>query len=605
MATSIHLSPSQAGAQITRHNLHWGSTALGNAAGPITFGFRLSPPFYNNPLSNEAGTFSAFNSLQMQAAETVMRLWSDMARITFSEVNPGGYTNSAAILFGNYRSTTDGASAFAFYPITNNQSSISSQGDVWLNLARAGTATPQPGNFGFLALLHEVGHAVGLEHPGDYNAAPGTTITYAGNASYVEDSRQYTVMSYFDASVTGANHVYGGQTIYPSTPLLHDIAAIQRLYGANNAFGAGDTTYGFGNTGDVAFAITSANQQVVYSIWDGGGNDTLDFSGYANDQLIDLNAGNFSNVGALTRNVSIAAGATIENALGGNGNDQLLGNGVANRLYGGAGDDTLVGNGGNDRLDGGAGVDTGTYGSSAGNFTITVPSTGSTITVQDKVGSGGTDTLIDIEKLKFSDGGLIDVSWFTKTLRLSHDQLSELIDVYVAAFNRAPDALGLAFWGSRLADGVSLPDIARSFFTQPEAVAIYGVAANTSELVARLYVNVLGRWPDAPGLAYWSGELEGGEVDRDAFLLALINGAKASGEGGGDARLLANKEAVGAYFALNRGLGDVAEARTVMAGVTESADSVAAAKVSIDALAQRAETASGSEFVIHLVGIAT
>ncbi len=604
MTTSLHLSPNEAGAQITRHNLHWGGETLGNAAGPITFGFRLGVPPYNDALSNEAGTFSAFNSLQMQAAETVMRLWSNVANISFSEVNPGGYTNDAAILFGNYRSTMDGASAFAFYPVSDNQSSSSSQGDVWLNLAVTGMATPQAGNFGFLALVHEVGHALGLEHPGDYNASPGVSITYANNAYYVEDSRQYTVMSYFGASATGANHVYQGQVIYPSTPLLDDIAAIQRLYGPNMSFASGDTTYGFNNTGDAAYAISSGTQQAVYSIWDGGGNDTLDFSGYATGQLIDLVAGNFSNVGALTKNVSIAWGATIENARGGDGNDQLFGNAVANSLFGNAGNDTLVGGAGNDHLEGGTGVDTASYLSPVRDFTVTVTPAGSTVIVQDKVAGEGNDSLSGIESLGFSDGTLLDVSWFTKTAQLSHDQLSDLIAVYVAAFNRAPDALGLAFWGGRLADGMSLSDIARSFFTQPEAVALYGPALNTHDLVASVYANVLGRWPDTGGLAYWNDELERGELDRDDFLLALINGAQATPASAGDAQLLANKEAVGAYFALTQGLSNVAAARAVMAGVDESAASVAAAMASIDGLAASAATATASELVVHIVGVA-
>ena len=47
------------------------------------------------------------------------------------------------------------------------------------------------GAYGFGTLIHEIGHALGLQHPGNYNAGPDVDITYAANAEYIEDSRQY------------------------------------------------------------------------------------------------------------------------------------------------------------------------------------------------------------------------------------------------------------------------------------------------------------------------------------------------------------------------------------------------------------------------------
>ena len=150
--------------------------------------------------------------------------------------------------------------------------------------------------------------------------------------SMSKNSLQYTIMSYFDASNTGADHVDGGETIYASTPLLDDIAALQRLYGANMTTRTGDDTYGFNCDAGDAYAITSSREQVVFCIWDAGGNDTLDLSGYATDQVIDLNAESFSSAGNLTLNISIAAGVTIENAIGGSGEDDITGNSADNLL---------------------------------------------------------------------------------------------------------------------------------------------------------------------------------------------------------------------------------------------------------------------------------
>ncbi|WP_395714912.1 M10 family metallopeptidase C-terminal domain-containing protein [Reyranella sp.] len=391
---TTHLDPKQAGAQITRHNEQWGIT-LGTAYGPITYGFRSTS---TTGSSTERTTFSKVNAAEMAAVDDAMRLWSNVANVTFTPVNPGGYTNSATILVANYSSSSDGAAAYAYHPSPGSTGPTNSAGDVWINAYYQSNLSPSPGNYAYMAILHEVGHALGLEHPGGYNAGPGVTITYAKNAEYVEDSRQYTVMSYFDASATGANHVYQGTTIRASTPLLHDIAAIQRLYGANTDYATGDTTYGFNSNADPAYRISSSTQQVVYCIWDGGGNDTLDASGYSTNQTIDLRAASFSDIGALTKNVSIAVGALIENAIGGSGNDSMIGNDVDNHLVGGNGNDRLTGNSGDDLLDGGAGFDTAIFQGLRATYTILT--NGSDIRV---FGVEGIDDLVGIEALQFSD----------------------------------------------------------------------------------------------------------------------------------------------------------------------------------------------------------
>ena len=132
--------------------------------------------------------------------------------------------------------------------------------------------------------------------------------------------------------------------------MLHDIAAIQRLYGANMTTRTGDTVYGFNSNlgASSVFQITSASQKVVFTVWDAGGNDTLNFSGYSQGLTINLNAESFSSVGGLTSNVAIAAGVTIEKAIGGSGDDTITGNGANNTLTGGGGNDTMDGGGGSD-----------------------------------------------------------------------------------------------------------------------------------------------------------------------------------------------------------------------------------------------------------------
>ena len=108
-----------------------------------------------------------------------------------------------------------------------------------------------------------------------------------------------------------------------------------------------DTTYGFNsNTGKAETTLTSAADKPDFNVWDERGNDTFDFSGFKQDQIINLRGGSFSSVGGMKENVRIGEKTVIENAVGGHGNDRIIGNSADNVLTGGAGADTLVGGGG-------------------------------------------------------------------------------------------------------------------------------------------------------------------------------------------------------------------------------------------------------------------
>ena len=326
---------------------HLAEFAWTTPGAPITYSFRSA---------STDTAFARFTPAQIAAADAAIQLWSDVANVSFLRVGAGAtgeaaYSDNATIRFHGL--TSSPSYAFAYYPGSRAASDIS--GDVFLNVSHASLNDMSLGNYGFLTMMHEIGHAIGLSHPGAYNAGSGGPITYAGSAEYAEDTRQYSLMSYFDASEGGASH--GSR--YGSTPLLHDIAAIQSLYGANAATRAGDTVYGFGSNADrSSFHIASAVQTAVFAIWDGGGNDTLNLSGYAQASRINLASDSFSDAGGLTRNIAIAQGALIENAVGGSGADAIAGNLVANVLRGGAGNDVLTGLAGDDRLFGDAGNDT-------------------------------------------------------------------------------------------------------------------------------------------------------------------------------------------------------------------------------------------------------
>ncbi|WP_420471075.1 M10 family metallopeptidase C-terminal domain-containing protein [Brevundimonas sp. FT23042] len=385
------LSSGDAGTQITRSNTSW-ATGLGQAA-TVTFAFRASV----TSMPSDTSGFSQFSAAQIATAIQSLSAWSDVANITFVRVSDAGseYSNNATILFGNYSSGQDGAAAFAYLPggMPGATGSTAVQGDVWINSSLSYNASPTLYNYGTQTLLHEIGHAIGLSHPAAYNASAGVSITYSAHATYFEDSRQYTVMSYFSERSTGADFRINGSgtTYYASAPLMDDISAAQRLYGVNMTTRTGDTVYGFNsNAGQPWFSATSSGSPLVFAVWDAGGVDTFDFSGYTQAQVIDLRQGAFSNVGGMIGNVSIAVGVTIENVIGGTGADTIRGNSANN---------VIRGNGGADVIDGGLGSDTVVFSGPRSAYTITWNGQVGTVTASGQAPV----TITNVEFLQFSD----------------------------------------------------------------------------------------------------------------------------------------------------------------------------------------------------------
>ena len=318
----------------------WGSLTAGTAA-VVTYSFLTSVPGYYPSGAGERTHFVAMNAVQQQAAKDALALYSEAANITFVLVAAGtGSINFGTADLGN------GIGGWAYYPRSYSGSNDNTAaGDVWITNRYASYNNPTPGSWEYQTYIHEIGHAIGMKHPGNYNAGGGGTPgPYLPTG---EDSHQYTVMSYYSGPSYGSTE--------PITPQVYDVATIQYLYGVNSNTRSGNDTYTF-----------SSSLQVK-TIWDGGGTDTFDASSQTSAVGIDLHPGAFSSI-AGTNNIAIAFGAAIENAIGSNYNDTLKANDAGGTLDGRVGNDALLGGAAADRLIGGAGTDTLTGGGGADVF---------------------------------------------------------------------------------------------------------------------------------------------------------------------------------------------------------------------------------------------
>ena len=285
-------------------------------------------------------------------ARAALDLWSDVIGVTFTTV-----AGAAQITFDD-----NGEGAFAQSVTSNGLISSSTVNVSTQWLTDYGTTF---NGYAYQAYIHEVGHALGLGHAGNYN----DTARYPFDARYENDSWAVSIMSYFDPQ---ENTYFAGQGFTVErivTPMVADILAMSLMYGLSTNTRLGDTTYGFNSNAGRSIYDAGQFPNVAYTVFDSGGIDTLDYSGFTGNQVINLNPEIFGSFGnGNVGNLVIARGVVIENAEGGSGADIITGNSVDNVLRGNGGNDVLMGGAGIDRLIGGAGSDTLTGGHGADRF---------------------------------------------------------------------------------------------------------------------------------------------------------------------------------------------------------------------------------------------
>jgi Ca2+-binding RTX toxin-like protein len=305
---------------------------------------------------------------QQTAARAALAQLSAVTGLTFTEITETDSVHANIRI--SQTGDADVGSAQGIFP----SDKLGYSGDIWFG------RTNQPyydmafkGTWGFATMMHEIGHTMGLKHGmsdltnSDLSFFFGTSPRFGTRSLTPDrDGQAWSLMTYTPAP--GAAGFAGEKVNQPQTYMQYDLAALQYMYGANFATNAGDSVYTFSQTTGEMFINgvgqgAPAGNKILLTIWDGGGNDTIDGSNYAGGVTIDLRPGEFStfdqaqlanhvayqNLTAMAPgNVAMSllynndARSLIENATGGVGNDILVGNTANNLLDGAAGNDTVI-----------------------------------------------------------------------------------------------------------------------------------------------------------------------------------------------------------------------------------------------------------------------
>ena len=363
-----------------------------------------------NVATNADNWTVAEKAAMVQALDT----WAAVADITFVDV--GDNNQSATLGFYNLNNSQMPYGALGMFippdELGEGIGYFNWQGTGWDYINGN-----QQGDLGFVTMIHELGHGLGLAHPHDNGGGssifPGVTpFDSTDTGDFGLNQGLYTTMSFNDGLTASGGSPGTNDYGYQGTPMAFDIAAIQHLYGANMSYKIGNDTY--------FLPTVNASGTFYSSIWDAGGIDKISGVGASAGVDINLNdatlniadgagaGGYLSAAMGIFGGFTIANGVTIENADGSDFDDYIIGNEFNNSLFGHDGKDTMSGGAGNDTLYGETGQDT-LYGG-IGNDLIAAGSSNDTVEGNDGIdyilGGAGDDYLFGGTGQDNLNGGL-------------------------------------------------------------------------------------------------------------------------------------------------------------------------------------------------------
>ena len=161
---------------------------------------------------------------------------------------------------------------------------------------------------------------------------------------------------------------------------------------------------------------------------------------------------------------------------------------------------------------------------------------------------------------------------------------TEISQLYVALFGRAPDGEGLGFWVNLRDQGRSLVDIANTMYATTPARTYFPTFLTNQEIIGAFYTNVLGRTADSEGLAFWTAKLNAPGATPGSVIAEMINvvaNYTGTNQDGKDSQALFNNRVqVAQYYAEKN--GTVSGAIAVLNGVSKDVATVASVKTAID-----------------------